>query len=70
MLFSVVGRDRLRAVSLFSWSIEQNARDTQMTTRVKARDGRGTTLVSRVLAAQRSRARARKRETARSLGVG
>ena len=24
---------RLRAVSLFSWSIEQNARDTQMTTR-------------------------------------
>ena len=26
--------DRLRAVSLFSWSVEQNARDTQMTTRV------------------------------------
>ena len=25
---------RLRAVSLFPWSIEQNARDTQMTTRV------------------------------------
>ena len=25
---------RLRAVSLFSWSVEQNARDTQMTTRV------------------------------------
>ena len=25
---------RLRAGSLFSWSIEQNARDTQMTTRV------------------------------------
>ena len=24
----------LRAVSLFSWSVEQNARDTQMTTRV------------------------------------
>ena len=26
--------DRLRAVSLFSWSVEQNARHTQMTTRV------------------------------------
>ena len=25
---------RLRAVSLYSWSVEQNARDTQMTTRV------------------------------------
>ena len=25
---------RLRAVSLFSWSVEQNARDTQMSTRV------------------------------------
>ena len=25
---------RLRAVSLFCWSVEQNARDTQMTTRV------------------------------------
>ena len=27
-------RIRLRAVSLFSWSVEQNARDTQITTRV------------------------------------
>ena len=27
-----VGDFRLRAVSLFSWSVEQNARDTQMTT--------------------------------------
>ena len=36
-------RHRLRAVSLFSWSIEQNARDTQMTTGLlRARDGRGT----------------------------
>ena len=25
---------RLRTVSLFSWSVEQNVRDTQMTTRV------------------------------------
>ena len=25
---------RLQAVSLFSWSVQQNARDTQMTTRV------------------------------------
>ena len=30
VLFSL----RLRAVSLFSWSVEQNARDRQMTTRV------------------------------------
>ena len=43
---------RLRAVPLFSWSVEQNARDTQMTTRVKVRDG------SHGFAAQRSRARA------------
>ena len=28
------GDHRQRAVSLFSWSVEQNARDTQMTTRV------------------------------------
>ena len=32
-LFHVLGA-RLRAVSLFCWSVEQNARDTQMTTRV------------------------------------
>ena len=38
---------RLRAVSLFSWSVEQNAPDTQMTTRV-----------TEGFAAQRSRARA------------
>ena len=36
---------RLRAVSLFSWSVEQNPRDTQMTTRVTE----GAALVSRVL---------------------
>ena len=36
---------RLRAVSLFSWSVEQNPRDTQMTTRVT----KGAALVSRVL---------------------
>ena len=30
-------RDRLRVVSLFSWSVEQNARDTQITTRVSER---------------------------------
>ena len=28
---------RLRAVSLFSWFVEQNALDTQMTTRVTER---------------------------------
>ena len=36
---------RLRAVSLFSWSVEQNPRDTQMITRVT----KGAALVSRVL---------------------
>ena len=30
----VYGELRLRTVSLFSWSVEQNARDTQMTTRL------------------------------------
>ena len=53
---------RLRAVSLFSWSVEQNARDTQMTTRVTegARRERlpPSFLVSRGFAAQRWRARA------------
>ena len=53
---------RLRAVSLFSWSVEQNARDTQMTTRVTegARRERlpPSFLASRGFAAQRSRARA------------
>ena len=47
---------RLRAVSFFSWSVEQNARDTQMTTRVTE----GAALVSRVSRLRRStRARAR-----------
>ena len=41
---------RLRALSLFSWSVEQNARDTQMTTRVTegARWEEAAVLVSRV----------------------
>ena len=39
----------LRAVSLFSWSVEQNARDTQMTTRLTEGAGRES---------QRSRVRA------------
>ena len=56
---------RLRAVSLFSLSVEQNARDTQMTTHVTegARRERHerlspSFLASRGFAAQRSRARA------------
>ena len=62
---------RLQAISLFSWSVEQNARDTQMTTRVTkgARRERHDSLLfflglppsflaSRGFAAQRSRARA------------
>ena len=63
---------RLRAVSLFSWSVEQNTRDTQITTRVTkgARRKRldiiflfllglpPSFLASRGSAAQRSRARA------------
>ena len=52
----------VRAVSLFSWSVEQNARDTQMTTRVTegARLERlpPSFLASRGFTAQRSRARA------------
>ena len=44
---SIKTKIRLQAVSLFSWSVEQNARDTQMTKRV-----------TRGFAAQRSRARA------------
>ena len=39
---------RLRVVSLFSWSVEQNARDTQMSTRVTG------VLVSRVSRLRRS----------------
>ena len=34
MFMAMFCNHRLRAVSLFSWCIEQNARDTQMTTRV------------------------------------
>ena len=36
MTFSLDGElgIRLRAVSLFSWPVEQNTQDTQMTTRV------------------------------------
>ena len=75
---------RLRAVSLFSWSVKQNARDTQMTTRVTegARRERlpPSFLASRVsrLAASPLNARARvhspyqiwrKGETARSLYI-
>ena len=47
---------RLRAVSLLCWSVEQNARDTQMTTRVA--DLPISFLASSGLAAQGSRARA------------
>ena len=52
---------RLRAVSLLSWSVEQNARDTQMTTRVTEGARRERLLplflASRYFAAQCSRAR-------------
>ena len=34
---------RLRAVSLFSWTVEQNACDTQMTTRLTSRCSRACT---------------------------
>ena len=43
---SILFRRRLQAVSLFSWSIEQNARDTQMTTRSAARRSRTRALAS------------------------
>ena len=42
---------RLRAVSLFSWSVEQNARDTQMTTRVTEGASSGCRPRSHVFAA-------------------
>ena len=49
--------NRLRAVSLFSWSVQQNVRDTQMTTRVtKGARLPPSFLASRGFAAQRSRA--------------
>ena len=49
---------RLRAVSVFSCSVEQNARDTQMTTRVTEGARRALSfLASRGFADQRSRAR-------------
>ena len=85
-MFELAGRrraslrgGRLRTVSLFSWSVEQNARDTQMTTRVTegARRERlsslAAALVSRVgFAAQRSRActpLSKSEETERLLAV-
>ena len=54
---------RLRAISLFSWSVEQNARDTQMTTRVTEGARRERPLPPSLFAshgfvAQRSRTRA------------
>ena len=54
----ILAQSRLRAVSLFSWSVEQNARDTQMTTRVTEDGLSPSFLASRDFAAQRSRARA------------
>ena len=52
---------RLRAVSLFSWSIEQNARDTQLTTRVTEGARQESQLAreeaTRGFVARRSRAR-------------
>ena len=42
---------RLRAVSLFAWSVEQNARDTQMTTRVNESASSGCRPRSHVFAA-------------------
>ena len=49
---------RLRVVSLFSWSVEQNARNTQMSTRVTEGARQALSfLASRGFAAQRSQAR-------------
>ena len=66
------GFTRLRAASLFSLSVERNARDAQMTTHVTKDARRGAaTLVCRVSRRQRARAVAslnlKKRETALSL---
>ena len=50
-------RLRLRAVSLFSWSLERNARDTQLTSRVTegTSTGEEIALVSRVSRLRRSK---------------
>ena len=48
-------KPRLQAVSLFSSSVEQNARDTQMTTRVTEGNETPSVHAPRGLAAQRSR---------------
>ena len=47
-------RKYVRAVSLFSWSVEQNARDTQMTTRVTEGARRAAVLASHVSRLRRS----------------
>ena len=55
--FVILFKCRLRAVSLFSWSVEENARDTQMTTRVTEGARRAEGCRPRH-SARRSRARA------------
>ena len=55
--FVILFKCRLRAVSLFSWSVEENARDTQMTTRVTEGARRAAGCRPRH-SARRSRARA------------
>ena len=54
----ILAQSRLRAVSRFSWSVEQNARDTQMTTRLTEGGLPPLFLASRDFVAQHSRARA------------
>ena len=54
----ILAQSRLRAVSRFSWSVEQNARDTQMTTRLTEGGLPPSFLASRDFVAQHSRVRA------------
>ena len=59
---------RLRAVSLFPWSVEQNAQDTQMTTRVTEGARRESPRFSRLAASPlNARTRVHSLTTARSL---
>ena len=56
--FVIPFKCRLPAISLFSWSVEQNARDTQITTRVTAEGARRAGGCHPRFSARRSRARA------------
>ena len=61
--------DRLRAVSLFSWSVEQDVRDTQMTTHVTKGARREALLGLPLNARARVHSRTKSEEKERLLAV-